>query len=168
MGRLIYGLNVSVDVYVETIDKSLEWSAVDEELHGWFNDRFRTISASIYGRGLYQTMAAHWPTAADDPDISVVEAEFARLWNAVPRYVFSKSLQSVVSNSELVRDDVDGLLVDARAPSQMADAIEKLARDPDLARRLSSAGRRKIEASFHSGVSAQTIARRVREKSRGG
>ena len=42
------------------------------------------------------------------------------------------------------------------------------ARDPDLARRLSSAGRRKIEASFHSGVSAQTIARRVREKSRGG
>ena len=78
MSPLIYCLNVSLDGYVE-------------DLHGWSNDRFREVAASIYGRGLYQTMAAHWPYAADDPATGPVELEFARIWNATPRYVFSSS-----------------------------------------------------------------------------
>jgi dihydrofolate reductase len=107
MGRLIYMLNVSLDGYVETTERSLDWSSVDDELHGWFNDRFREIAASIYGRGLYETMSSHWPTAADDPAISPVELEFAQIWNATPRYVFSRSLPEVNWNSRLIRDDVD-------------------------------------------------------------
>jgi dihydrofolate reductase len=107
MGRLIYGLNVSLDGYVETPDHSLDWSAVDDELHSWFNARYRETVASIYGRGLYQTMAAYWPHAADDPSASAVELEFARIWNATPRYVFSKSLEHVEWNSQLVREGVD-------------------------------------------------------------
>jgi dihydrofolate reductase len=107
MGRLIYALNVSLDGYVETPDHGLEWATVDDELHTWFNDRFRELAASIYGRGLYETMAAHWPYAADDPDATPVELEFARIWNATPRYVFSSSLAHVNWNSRLIRDGVD-------------------------------------------------------------
>jgi dihydrofolate reductase len=115
MGRLIYGLNVSLDGYVETLDKSLDWTTIDDEIHSWFNERYRTIAASIYGRGLYETMAAHWPTAESDPAIGPVELEFARIWNATPRYVFSKSLESVEPNSRLIRDDVDAGYARVRA-----------------------------------------------------
>jgi len=60
---------------------------------------------------------------------------------------------------ELVSDGVDGLLVPARAPERMADSLLKLLRDPGLAARLSESGRRKIETSFHSGVSADVLRR---------
>jgi glycosyltransferase involved in cell wall biosynthesis len=60
---------------------------------------------------------------------------------------------------ELVDDGVDGLLVPARAPERMADSLLKLLRDPGLAARLSESGRRKIETSFHSGVSADVLRR---------
>jgi glycosyltransferase involved in cell wall biosynthesis len=62
---------------------------------------------------------------------------------------------------ELVDDGVDGLLVEPRAPEQMAAGIERVARDPALARRLSQAGRQKIERSFSSAVSGRALARRV-------
>jgi glycosyltransferase involved in cell wall biosynthesis len=60
---------------------------------------------------------------------------------------------------ELVDDGVDGLLVPAREPGRMADSLMKLLRDPGLASRLSESGRRKIETSFHSGVSAGVLRR---------
>ena len=63
MGRLIYGLNVSLDGYIASSDGGLDWATVDDEMHSWFNERMREVSASIYGRGLYETMAGHWPTA---------------------------------------------------------------------------------------------------------
>ena len=59
---------------------------------------------------------------------------------------------------ELVDDGVSGLLVDPKAPQQLADAILSVIRSPRLAQRLGEASRRKIEASFHSGISAQRIA----------
>lgn len=66
--------------------------------------------------------------------------------------------------AELVDDGVDGLLVEPRQPEQLAEAMLKLCRQPDLARQFSVAGRRKIQAAFHSGVSAETM-RRCLEKS---
>ena len=59
---------------------------------------------------------------------------------------------------ELVRDEADGLLVDARAPGQIAAALGRLAADPALARRLGAAGRKTVVDGFHSGVSARVIA----------
>jgi dihydrofolate reductase len=106
MGKLIYMLNVSLDGYVETPDHSLDWAVVDDELHSWFNDQTRALDASLYGRGLYELMAAHWPTAESDPSTTETEREFARLWNAMPKIVFSSTLKSVEWNSRLVRGDV--------------------------------------------------------------
>ena len=104
MGRLIYLLNMSADGFVETPEHSLDWSSMDEELHAWFNEQMRGLDATIYGRGLYETMAAYWPTAEEDPSITDVEREFAQVWNALPKIVFSSTLESVDWNSRLVRD----------------------------------------------------------------
>ena len=102
MGKLIYLLNVSLDGYVETESKSLDWATVDEELHQWFNDHMRTIDASLYGRRLYELMSGHWPHADSDPDAGPVEKEYGELWVATPKIVFSSTLQSVDWNSRLV------------------------------------------------------------------
>jgi dihydrofolate reductase len=106
LGKLIYLMNVSLDGYVETLDHSLAWTHVDDEIHAWFNDQLRATDASLYGRRLYEVMAAHWPTAESDPSATPVTLDFARIWNATPKIVFSRSLESVVGNSRLVRGDV--------------------------------------------------------------
>ena len=67
MGKLIYEMNVSLDGYIETLDHSLDWAILDEELHTWFNDRARETDAFLYGRRLYEVMTAYWPTAVSDP-----------------------------------------------------------------------------------------------------
>lgn len=106
MGRLIYLMNVSLDGFIETPDHSLDWTVVDDELHTWFNDQTRALDASLYGRRLYELMAAHWPTAESDPSATEPMREFARIWNAMPKIVFSSTLESVEWNSRLVRGDV--------------------------------------------------------------
>jgi dihydrofolate reductase len=105
MGKLIYLLNASLDGFVETPDKSLDWSTVDDETHGWFNEQLRSVDASLYGRGLYETMAAYWPTGEADPAGTPTTREFARLWNAMPKIVFSRTLERVDHNSRLVRGE---------------------------------------------------------------
>jgi dihydrofolate reductase len=106
MGKLVYSMNVSLDGYVETRDHDLDWTIVDEELHGWWNDRIRQADVFLYGRRIYETMAAYWPTAESDPAATPVMLEFARIWNAKPKVVFSGSLSSVAWNSRLVSGDV--------------------------------------------------------------
>lgn len=114
MGKLIYQLNVSLDGYVETPDHGLEWGLVDDELHSWFNDRMRELDASLYGRRLYELMAAYWPTAEQDPAATEPQREFGRVWNATPRIVFSTTLEHVEHNSRLVRGDVGDVLAQVR------------------------------------------------------
>jgi dihydrofolate reductase len=106
MGRLIYLLNVSLDGFVEAPDHKLDWATVDDELHTWFNDQMRALDAEIYGRRLYEVMAAYWPTGEMDPAATEPMREFARIWNAMPKVVFSTTLTTVEWNSRLVRGDV--------------------------------------------------------------
>jgi dihydrofolate reductase len=110
MGKLIYLLNVSLDGFVETPDHSLEWTIVDDELHTWFNDQMRTFDASLYGRRMYELMADYWPTGENDPAATDAMREFARIWNPMPKIVFSTSLQHVKHNSRLVSGDVGTVL----------------------------------------------------------
>ncbi|HEY8168596.1 MAG TPA: dihydrofolate reductase family protein [Candidatus Limnocylindrales bacterium] len=114
MGRLIYLFNVSLDGYVETSDHSLDWTVVDDELHSFFNDQTRELDASIYGRRLYEVMAAYWPTGESDPAATDTMREYARIWNAMPKVVFSTTLESVDFNSRLVRGDVAERLAELR------------------------------------------------------
>ena len=106
MGKVVYLMNVSADGYVETPDHSLDWALVDEELHTWFNDHERKADALLYGRRLWEVMAAYWPTAESDPEATPAMLEFAQIWNEKPKVVFSSSLGSVDANSRLVSGDV--------------------------------------------------------------
>lgn len=111
---LIYCMNVSLDGYVCDRDGSLDWTQPDNELHTWFNDQARTIEASLYGRRLYELMAAYWPTSETDPSASETEREFGRIWRRTPRYVFSNTLDRVEHNSRLVSGDVTAVLNEVR------------------------------------------------------
>lgn len=106
MGKVIYSLNVSLDGYVETPDHRLDWANVDDELHQWFNNQSRQLDASLYGRRLYELMSGYWPTAESDPEATGPMHEFARIWLATPKIVFSSTLDSVDWNSRLVRGDI--------------------------------------------------------------
>jgi dihydrofolate reductase len=115
MGKLIYMLNVSLDGFVETVDHGLDWSVVDDELHAWFNEQSRSLDAELYGRRIYELMASHWPTAGSDPSSTETEREFARIWNAMPRIVFSTTLESVRPGCRLVAGDVAERLTELRS-----------------------------------------------------
>ena len=108
MGRLIYSMSVSLDGFVETPSRSLDWVKVDEELHRAFNEEARAMSAFLYGRRMYELMAGYWPTAEADPGSTPVEVDFARIWSDKPKVVFSRTLSEVGWNSRLVRDDAVG------------------------------------------------------------
>jgi dihydrofolate reductase len=53
LGRLVYSMSVSLDGFVETPSRSLDWVMADEELHSFFNDEARAMSAFLYGRRMY-------------------------------------------------------------------------------------------------------------------
>jgi dihydrofolate reductase len=129
MGKLVYLMNVSLDGYVETLDHSLDWTVVDEEIHRWFNDRSRETDAFLYGRRLYEVMNAFWPTAESLPSAPDYIVDFARVWNATPKIVFSTSLTRVEGNSRLVSGDVGDVLAGLRAefPGELSVAGPTLA-----------------------------------------
>jgi dihydrofolate reductase len=114
VGRLIYLMNVSLDGYTETPDHSLDWTAVDDELHSWFNEQTRTVATTLYGRRMYEVMSAYWPTAHEDPAATDVMREYAAIWNPMPKVVFSHTLERVEHNSRLVRGDVSDVLREVR------------------------------------------------------
>ena len=105
MGKLIYSMNVSLDGYIAAPGDDISWGTPSTELHQWFNDRAQEMSASLYGRKLYEVMNAHWPTADQDPDAPPVEVEFAHIWQKTPKVVFSTTLDAVGENARLVSGD---------------------------------------------------------------
>ena len=135
MGKVVYLMNVSLDGFVNTADGSLDWTLVDEELHSWFNEHEREAGAFVYGRRLYEVMAAYWPTAENDPAATPAMVEFARIWNPKPKVVFSTTLESVDWNSRLVHGEVGAELKRVKAefggelhiggPSLAAQFIER-------------------------------------------
>jgi dihydrofolate reductase len=122
-GKVIYSLSVSLDGFVETPDRSLDWVIVDEELHRFFNDQARETRTSLYGRRLYELMAAYWPTADKDPSTPDYMVEFSRIWKDKPKVVFSKTLDKVEWNSRLATGTI---------PEEMARLKEQPDNDMEL------------------------------------
>jgi dihydrofolate reductase len=114
VGKLVYLLNVSVDGYISKPDGGLDWTIIDDEIHGWFNEQMRALDATLYGRRIWEVMAAYWPTGEADPSGNEVTREFARIWNPMPKIVFSNSLEHVEHNARLVRGDVGPVLESIR------------------------------------------------------
>jgi dihydrofolate reductase len=103
MRKLSYGINVSLDGYINDRDGSIDWSNPDDELHQFHNDRYRDIEISLHGRRLYELMADYWPQVREDAP--PIEREFSRLWTEKPKVVFSRTLTEVHWNSTLVSEN---------------------------------------------------------------
>jgi dihydrofolate reductase len=106
MRKVIFGLSVSLDGFIESTDGDLNWAIVDEEIHRHFNEREDNIDIQLYGRRLYETMVAHWPTADKDPNAPDYEVEYARIWQSKERIVFSNTLTEVDESSRLFSGDI--------------------------------------------------------------
>ena len=102
MRKLVYSMSVSLDGYINAPDGEIDWSVPDEELHWFHNERVRGTGAHLLGRRLYETMT-YWETAEENPSASEVELDFARIWKALPKIVFSTTLESVEGNTTLLR-----------------------------------------------------------------
>jgi dihydrofolate reductase len=105
MRKLIYSMGVSLDGFIAGPDGEIDWSAPDQELHLFHNQQTRELGAHLCGRRLYEVMA-YWETADENRSAPEHELEFARIWKATPKIVFSKTLQKVEGNARLVRDSV--------------------------------------------------------------
>ncbi len=106
MGKIIYAMLVSLDGYIETTTGDLSWSFPDPELHRHFNEEDRKIDTFLYGRRLYENMAAFWPTADENPAAPEEEIEYARIWKEKKKIVFSQTLTQVAWNARLFRGDI--------------------------------------------------------------
>jgi dihydrofolate reductase len=105
MRKVIYSMGPSLDGYIARPGGDIDFTAPDEELHRFHNERIRELGGHLLGRRLYETMV-YWETADQDPAATEVSLEFARIWQALPKIVFSKTLETVEGNSRLVRDGV--------------------------------------------------------------
>lgn len=95
---------VSADGYIAGPDGRFDWSMPDEDLHRFHNEQTRTLAGHLLGRRLYETMV-YWETAGEDP--SDIAREFALIWQALPKVVFSRTLDAVEgTNTTLARADL--------------------------------------------------------------
>ena len=102
MGTLSYGMNTSLDGYVEDATGGFEWAAPDDEVHRFANEQTEQAAALLFGRRMFETMDEFW-SSPERADGGEVEAEFARAYVATPRIVFSDTLTSVPDGCRLVR-----------------------------------------------------------------
>lgn len=103
MTKVITEMSVTVDGYIAGPDGDFSWGRPDEELHRFHNDQVRPLGAHLLGRRLYETMS-YWETA-DDPD--PISVDFAAIWKALPKVVFSRTLTSVEgTNTRLATTDL--------------------------------------------------------------
>ena len=96
MGRLIYSGIMSLDGYVADRDGKFDWSAPDEEVHAFVNDLERSVGTYLFGRRMYEVMAV-WETMPTEDEPQVIQ-DYATLWRAAEKVVYSSSLESTSSS----------------------------------------------------------------------
>jgi dihydrofolate reductase len=116
MRSVAYLMGVSLDGYIVGPDGRFDWTAPDEELFRFFTDEIRGVGAYLLGRRLYETML-YWETADQDPSLDDSKLEWAALWKALPKVVFSTTLSAVQGNARL-------------ASGGLAEEIERLRAEP--------------------------------------
>ncbi len=128
MAKLVYGLNQSLDGYVDHLK-----FRPSPALFRHFMEHTRDVTGSVYGRGMYEVMR-YWDE--DRPDDDAEERDFAAAWRSQPKWVVSRSLKSVGPNATLVEDDVEAVIRGLKA--RLVGEIQ--VGGPDLARSLTDLG----------------------------
>lgn len=128
MAKLVFGMNQSLDGYVDH-----EEFAPNTELFRHWIEHVRDLAGSVYGRRTYEVMR-YWDE--DHPEWTPALRDFAAAWRCQPKWVVSRSLQSVGSNATLVTADIAALITDLKARLVGEIAVA----GPDLARNLTDLG----------------------------
>ncbi|WP_375430739.1 dihydrofolate reductase family protein [uncultured Friedmanniella sp.] len=118
MARLIYAGITSLDGYVADADGSFAWAMPDAEVHAFVNDTQRGIGTHLYGRRMYEVLSA-WETM-DVVDEPAVMQDYAQLWRAADKIVYSTTLPDVTTSRTSLMRVFD------------VDAVRKLKQDSDL------------------------------------
>jgi dihydrofolate reductase len=106
MARLIYSAMTSLDGYIEDEDGNFDWAAPDDQVHTFVNDLERPVGTYLYGRRMYETMV-YWETAHTLADQPPFIHDFAQIWQAADKIVYSKTLETVSSARTRVERDFD-------------------------------------------------------------
>ena len=106
MAKLIYSAIASLDGYVADEEGNFDWAVPDEEVHAFINDLDRQLGTYLYGRRMYETMAG-WETDPTLADRSPLMWDFAQIWQAADKIVYSKTLEAVSTAKTRIERDFD-------------------------------------------------------------
>ncbi len=105
MAKLIYSAIRSLDGYVADEAGSFDWAVPDEEVHAFVNDLERPIGTYLYGRRLYEVMVA-WENMRTLDQAPVIQ-DYAEIWRAANKIVYSKTLGAPSSARTRIERDFD-------------------------------------------------------------
>jgi dihydrofolate reductase len=106
MAKLLYVMNASLDGYIADEDGKLDWAAPDEEYYSFINDLMRPVGTYLYGRRLYELMAV-WETDPAAAAQSPAAGEFAAIWQAADKVVYSRTLQAAATTRTRIERGFD-------------------------------------------------------------
>ncbi|HKG03702.1 MAG TPA: dihydrofolate reductase family protein [Conexibacter sp.] len=136
MGRLIYSAIASLDGYVADERGAFDWAAPDDEVHRFVNELERPVGTYLYGRRMYEVMVA-WETMPTSADQSPVVRDFAELWRAAEKVVYSTTLETATSARTRIERTFDPEAVGRLKARAEADVTVG---GPDLAGQALAAG----------------------------
>lgn len=136
MGKLIYSAITSLDEYVEDRDGGFGWAAPDDEVFAFVTDLERPIATYLYGRRMYETMV-YWETASVGPEQPALTREWAELWQAAEKIVYSRTLEAVSSARTRIEREFDP---DAVARMKASSPSDITVGGPELAGQALRAG----------------------------
>jgi dihydrofolate reductase len=96
MAKLIYDAFTSLDGYVADETGNFDWAELDDEVYAFINSRERRIGTYLFGRKMYETMAV-WETPEVIPHLTPAALEYAPIWQAAEKIVYSTTLQRVTT-----------------------------------------------------------------------
>lgn len=106
MGKLIYTTIASLDGFINDEDGKFDWSAPDAQVHAFVNDQERPIGTYLYGRRLYEVMAV-WESLKSFVDPPPVIRDYAAIWQATDKIVYSRTLKTVTSSRTRLEREFD-------------------------------------------------------------
>ena len=106
MAKLIYSAITSLDGYVADENGNFDWAEPDEEVHTFSNGLERPIGTYLYGRRMYEVMV-YWETAHTLADQPPFIRDFAQIWQAADKIVYSRTLERVTSARTRIERDFD-------------------------------------------------------------
>jgi dihydrofolate reductase len=102
MRKTVFAINITADGYCSHTDM-----IADDELHEYFTERLRNAEVIIFGRKTYELMVPYWPEVAKSQSGTPADNEFARVFDALEKVVFSTTLKSVEGdNTKIVRANI--------------------------------------------------------------